>query len=170
MRSQISLLLILILILSFAFLQCAKKETQPDLDQAADKFMTFYNSHDIDALTNLFSENIITIAPYSPEPFVGRKAIIDAIQGIWDAMPDFRAEKKSYFTSGEYFAWEVDLIGTFTNPLKSEEGSIPPTGKEVIIHEFAKIRVTPEGLISEITEYYDAATLWKQLGMEVTIQ
>ena len=89
------------------------------------------------------------------------------MQHIWDAMPDFRIEIKVFFTSEEYFAWEMDLKGTFTNPFITPQGEIPPTGKEFILPLVGIYKVTSEGLISEIREYYDSPVALKQMGLEL---
>ena len=115
MRSRISSLLILMLILALT-MQCAKEESKLDMKQIAEKWRTTFNSHDGDELVKLFSDDVVLIAPVLPEPVEGKKEVMDVIQGMWSAMPDFRVELKVFFTSEEYFAWEVNLRGEFTNP------------------------------------------------------
>jgi hypothetical protein len=55
--------------------------------------------------------------------------------------------------------------GTFTGPLASPEGDIPPTGKSAEVKVAFIAKVNADGLIEEDRTYYDTTDFMKQLGL-----
>jgi predicted ester cyclase len=67
--------------------------------------------------------------------------------------------------SGDYIIFEGVSRGTFTGPLASPEGDIPPTGRSVVLKFVFIAKVTQEGLIEEDRTYFDTADFMRQLGL-----
>ena len=165
MRIRTLVLSILLSILVMQFLQCKQEEAVVDLKQAAEKIRTAYNGGDATAWADLVTEDLINISPYAPEPIRGKDALVDVMRGIMNAFPDINLEYNLVLTEGEYLVCERVLTGTFTNPLSSPQGEIPPTGNKFLINMVSIHKITPEGLISETRDYYDTADFMKQLGL-----
>jgi len=162
MRSRISSLLILMLILALT-MQCAKKV---DMEKIAKTWQTTYNSHDVDAWLNLFTEDIRYGNASSSTPIIGKDVARTRFTNTFNALPDINIELKLVFSSGEYIACKHVLSCTFTNTWIRQTGEIAPTGKRAVIPMVSILKVTSDGLISEVTDYFDTADLWDQLGIE----
>ena len=124
-----------------------------------------WDNQDMAALVQLYAEDATMIMPGEPEPIRGRKAIEKNQADFLRAMPDFSIEFTLILISGNHIVFEGVSRGTFTGPLVSPEGDIPPTGRSVKI-KFAFIaKVNADGLIEEDRTYYDTAEFMKQLGL-----
>ena len=165
MRTRTLALSISLSILVVQFLQCNQEETVVDLKQVAEKIRTVYNGGDATAWADLVTEDHIAISPFAPEPIRGKDALVDGMRGLMDAIPDINLEYNLVLTGGEYLVCERVLTGTFTNPLSSPQGEIPPTGNKFVINMVSIHKITPEGLISETKDYYDNADFMKKLGL-----
>jgi len=89
----------------------------------------------------------------------GRDFLIWAYEDLFRGYPDCTCEIINNFAGDDQVMVEVQWRGTETGEFRGQ----PPSGGRVnlrigYVFEFA------EGLISAITEYYDAATLEKQLS------
>lgn len=165
MRSKISIFLLVGLILILSFAQGTEEKAKVDLKKVADNYLKTVNSRDAAAVAKLYTEDAIMIMPGEPEPIRGRKAIEENQAALFRAMPDFSVEFTLILISGNHIVFEGVGRGTFTGPLVSPEGDIPPTGRSVKI-KFAFIaKVNAGGLIEEDRTYFDNADFMKQLGL-----
>jgi steroid delta-isomerase-like uncharacterized protein len=80
------------------------------------------------------------------------------------AFPDLMQDVRLLVDAGEYAFAEVVARGTHTGPLATPEGEIAPTGRTIDV-PFCVVVRSRDGLLVEGREYYDAATLLKQLGL-----
>ena len=62
-------------------------------------------------------------------------------------------------------AFEAIASGTFSAPLEVSGRTLPPTGRRIEFKEAAFFKVNSEGLIADVHYYYDAAGLFKQMGL-----
>ncbi len=145
----------------------AKVEEQhkADLKKLAEKYQEAFDNQDMAALAQLYAEDATMIMPGEPEPIKGREAIERNQAAIFRAMPDFSAKFTQILISGNYIVFEVVSHGTFTGPLASPEGDIPPTGKSMINKVAFIAKVNADGLIEEDRTYYDTAAVMRQLGL-----
>jgi len=164
MRSRISSLLILMLIMALT-MQCAKEEPQVDMEQIAKAWNTTYNSHDVEAFVNLFTDDIV-YGIVSGTPRVGKDAVAENFKNTFKTFSDIHMELELIFTSGEYIACKHVVSGTFTNTWIRQDEEIAPTGKKAVVPMVSILKVSPDGLIAEVTDYWDNADLLKQLGVE----
>ncbi|TML78668.1 MAG: ester cyclase [Actinobacteria bacterium] len=80
------------------------------------------------------------------------------------AFPDLTQEVQLLVDAGEYAFAEVVARGTHTGPLATPEGDIGPTGRTIEV-PFCVVMHARDGLLVDGREYYDAATLLRQLGL-----
>ena len=84
--------------------------------------------------------------------------------GFVTAFPDLAQELQLLVDAGEHAFAEVVARGTHTGPLATPEGEIAPTGRTIEIPFCVVVRAR-DGMLVEGREYYDAATLMRQLGL-----
>jgi steroid delta-isomerase-like uncharacterized protein len=80
------------------------------------------------------------------------------------AFPDLTQDVQLLVDADEYAFAEVVARGTHTGPLATPEGEIAPTGRTIEV-PFCIVMRARDGLLVEGREYYDAATLLRQLGL-----
>jgi steroid delta-isomerase-like uncharacterized protein len=165
MRGKVSVFLLVGLILIFSFAQGYEEKAKVDLKKVADNYLKAVNSGDAAAVARLYTEDAIMIMPGEPEPIRGRKAIEENQAALFRALPDFKVEFTLILISGDHITFEGVGRGTFTGPLASPEGEIPPTGRSVALKFVFIAKVTQEGLVEEDRTYFDTAEFMKQLGL-----
>jgi len=166
MRGKISVFLMVGLILIFSLAQGYEEKAKVDLKKVADNYLKTVNSGDAAAVARLYTEDAVMIMPGEPEPIRGRKAIEENQAAFLRAMPDFKVKFTLILISGDHITFEGVSRGTFTGPLTSPEGDIPPTGSSVEIKFVFIAKVTKEGLIEEDRTYFDTAEYMRQLGLQ----
>jgi len=165
MKGKISVFLVVSFILVLGFTQACEEKAKVDLKKVADDVLKAVNSGDAAAVARLYTEDAIMIMPGEPEPIRGRKAIEENQAAFFRAMPDFNVEFPLILTSGDHITFEGVARGTFTGPLASPEGEIPPTGSSVEFKFVFIAKVTQEGLIEVDRTYFDTAEMMRQLGL-----
>jgi steroid delta-isomerase-like uncharacterized protein len=142
-----------------------EEQNKADLTKLAEGVQKAWDNQDVNALVQLYAEDAVMFMPGEAEPIQGREAIEKNQAAFLRAMPDTSMEFTLILISGNHIAFEGVLHGTFTGPLASPEGDIPPTGKSVNT-KFAFIaKVNADGLIEEDRTYYDTAEFMRQLGL-----
>ncbi len=165
MRCKVSIFILAGLILILSFGQGTEEKAKVDLKKVADNFLKTANSRDAAAIAKLYTEDAIYIVSGEPEPIRGRKAIEENQAALFRALPDFKVEFPLILFSGDYIIFEGVSRGTFTGPLASPEGDIPPTGRSVVLKFVFIAKVTQEGLVEEDRTYFDTADFMRQLGL-----
>jgi steroid delta-isomerase-like uncharacterized protein len=143
----------------------AEEQHKADLKKLAEKVQDAFDNQDMAALAQLYAEDATMIMSGEPEPIQGREAIERTVSAVFRAMPDYSAEFTLILISGNYIVFEGVSQGTFTGPLASPEGDIPPTGKSVKNKVAFIAKVNADGLIEEDRTYYDTADFMRQLGL-----
>lgn len=80
------------------------------------------------------------------------------------AFPDLTQDVTLLVDAGEYAFAEVVARGTHTGPLATPDGEVPPTGRTIEV-PFCVVVHERDGLLVDGREYYNAATLLRQLGL-----
>jgi steroid delta-isomerase-like uncharacterized protein len=143
----------------------AEEQHKANMKKLAEKVQEAVDNKDMAALAQLYAEDAKLIMSGEAEPIQGREAIERSEAAIFRAMPDFHAKFTPIVISGDYIVFEVVSQGTFTGPLASPEGDIPPTGKRVLYKVAFIAKVNADGLIEEDRTYYDTAEVMRQLGL-----
>jgi steroid delta-isomerase-like uncharacterized protein len=93
---------------------------------------------------------------------------IEQIMAIWrgwaTALPDSRATIEREIASGNTVTLELTWRGTHTGPLQLPSGTIAPTGRSIELRACQIVEVEG-GKTRSITQYFDMATLMRQLGL-----
>ena len=136
-----------------------------NMKQIAETWQNTYNTHDVKAFVELFTDDII-YGNASSEPLKRKKIVTETFTNTFNTFPEIRIDIKQIFSLGSYIACQHEVTGTFKNTWKRPDGDVAPNGKTAVMPMISLIKVTPDGLISEVRDYYDTADLMKQLGVE----
>ena len=142
-----------------------EQQNKADMEKLAENVQKAWHNQDMSALVQLYAEDATKIAPGQPEPTRGREAIKKNEEAFLRAMPDLNVEYTLILISGNHIVFEGVVQGTFTGPLASPGGDIPPTGKSINLNFAFIVKVNADGLIEEDRTYYDTTTLMRQLGL-----
>lgn len=105
------------------------------------------------------TEDVKVLEVAEGEVHEGRDYLIWAYEDLFSAYPDCACEIINDFAGDDQVVIEVRWLGTETGSFRGQ----PPTVAKVDIRIGYVFRFA-DRLISAITEYYDAATLERQLG------
>ena len=123
------------------------------------RYQEIYNSNDLDRLTEVVSEDLLTpnIIPGIPQGLEGAKA---AHRLMLAGFPDYQTLIEDMIAEGEKVAARIKMTGTHTG----EFMGIPATGKRV---EFTGIYIAriSNGKILEHWGEEDSLSLLQQLGV-----
>jgi ketosteroid isomerase-like protein len=136
-----------------------------DFKKLAAKYLLEFNEHDAQALARLYSENAIMILSDPSKPLRGRREMEQLFINSFTAFPDIKLQFTAIFPSLDQVCFEFHETGTFTGPLSTTEGEVPPTGRKFDIMGAFILKLTDEGLISEDRSYFDQDLFQNQLGL-----
>lgn len=74
-------------------------------------------------------------------------------------------EVRSVIEQGNVVVLEAATKGTFTGPMATPEGEVPPTGRSYMAPLVAVCELTDTGLIAACREYYHTAASAAQIGL-----
>lgn len=114
--------------------------------------------HDAAKMGAMATENVKVMEVAEGEAHEGRDHLVWAYEDLFGAYPDCSSKIVNEFAGEEQALIEVQWRGTETGSFRGQ----PPSGGKVDIR-IAYIFGFTGDEISAITEYYDAATLVKQL-------
>lgn len=128
-----------------------------------ERFYSGFNDDDIDAGLEVVDPEVQTTEPSSGTTR-GVESFRGFIQAFKGAMPDARLNAKNVVEGDDMVVVEGTFTGTFTRPLMSPQGEIPPTGKsfELPYMDVFEIR---GGKITHHRTYYDQVSFMQQLGV-----
>ncbi len=134
-------------------------------ERVVDRALGALNSRDWETYGRLWAESLITHAPGLGEPTKGRAARVKWVQGILEAFPDGRIEKKQSFGHGDRLCVELTFAGTHKGPLLGPSGNaVPATNKRVRFPYCLVLKFDGEEVI-ELHEYFDQIEILTQLGL-----
>jgi steroid delta-isomerase-like uncharacterized protein len=122
----------------------------------AESWITAWNSHDPDKLTAIFTADVM----YEDVPFSavnhGSAELRKFAASEFEGVPDLRVELANSSIQGEHGSIEWTFSGT--------DAGIFKTGKKFSVRGVSIVTVK-NGKISRNIDYYDVATLMKQVGL-----
>lgn len=126
--------------------------------QIVRRYQQIYNSNELDALTEVVSDDLLTpkIMPGVPHGIEGAKA---AHQIMLSGFPDYQTIIEDLIAEGDKVAARITMSGTNTGSFMG----IPPTGKFVSFTGMYIARIA-DGKIVEHWGEEDAVSLLTQLG------
>jgi steroid delta-isomerase-like uncharacterized protein len=119
-----------------------------------------WNDHDAEAVAACYAPDAVSRDVTLGDALHGRTAIRNAADMYMHAFPDIRFEIMRVFESGEHVCEEWRATGTHRGDLMglhATERSATSMGCNVM-------QLGAEGLIHSETTYWDAASLYRQLG------
>jgi steroid delta-isomerase-like uncharacterized protein len=128
-----------------------------------DRHYAEINSNDFSDVADLFSPDVVTDVPDAGR-LVGIEPFVAYGQAFLTAFPDGRIHRDRYLESGDRVVVEGRFTGTNTGPLQSPAGTLPPTGRPMVL-PFADVFRVADGRIAEHRVYYDTLGLMAQLGL-----
>jgi steroid delta-isomerase-like uncharacterized protein len=128
-----------------------------------EQHLAAYNAHDIDGAGALLHDQVLYFDSTYADSFRGRAAAIDnLISPYVRAIPDLEWTLRSEpIAAGDGIAYEWTLTGTNTGTFMG----IPARNQKINLKGVSFVRIK-DGKIIYKADYYDAATLNKQLGWQ----
>ena len=122
------------------------------------RYQEIYNSNNLDALTEVVSEDLLTprIMPGIPQGIEGAKA---AHQIMLAGFPDYQTVIDDLIAEGDKVAARITMSGTHTGSFMG----IPPTGKFISFTGMYIVRIA-DGKVVEHWGEEDSVSLLQQLG------
>ncbi len=118
-----------------------------------------FNAKKAADLMALFADDAVEADQAVAADVRGKKAIEQALLGLWKAFPDARGEISSMWAAGDHVVAELRFTGTHDGPL----GPLPKTGKKVAF-QYAEIFKLKDGKIAELWRFRNAVAMAQQLG------
>jgi steroid delta-isomerase-like uncharacterized protein len=128
-----------------------------------EQHLAAFNAHDREGAAALLHGDVLYFDATLGEAQRGRQAALDnIIDAYLDAMPDLEwVLRGEPIATGDGVAFEWTLTGTHTGAWMG----IPASDQAIEIHGMSVVRVQ-DGAIVYKADYYDAATLNRQLGVK----
>ena len=124
-----------------------------------------WNAHDVERALAVFPDEVVWSDVSSPQPFPGKDAIRQYLQGWFSAFPDIKITVKNRVITDEYVAAELGFVGTNSGDLQLAPGAtIPATGRTVHGKGTYFVRFQG-GKPVEVRSYPDLAGMLMQLGL-----
>jgi steroid delta-isomerase-like uncharacterized protein len=134
-----------------------------ELESRVRMFYERFGEGDMDAAASIYRDDVVTI-----EPALGRATSLAEWRAYGDAFrracPDAHMVLRTVLEGKDSVAVEATFVGTFTAPLASPQGEVPPTGKsfELPFADFFRFR---DGRVAEHHVYYDQVAFMAALGV-----
>jgi ketosteroid isomerase-like protein len=126
----------------------------------------FYRRLDADgpaAIRDLIAEDCVFVRPGVTLP-PGPDAFMGWLGSFMAALPDHRHRLERWIEEGDRVAYEVIGTGTFTAPLETPDGVVPPTGRSLNFKSGA-ISEVRDGKLTYDAFYFDQMSVLGQLGV-----
>ena len=120
----------------------------------------YWSSHDFDRLLPLFTDDVVYEDVTMAAVNHGKDELRAFGEAFFVAFPDVTFELTSRFANGSRGGAEWVMRGTH----RGDMPGLPATGKQVDVRG-ASIMEFADGRISRCSDYWDMATLLKQLGV-----
>ena len=134
----------------------------PGTRELVERFYDLFNRGELDAARECFSDEVENVDPSAS--LRGWEAFRQYIEVFKMASPDSRLNAKTWIDGGDVVAVEGSFTGTFTGPLASPQGDVPPTGKSFDL-PFVEVNEARGGRITSHRVYYDQTSFLTALGI-----
>jgi steroid delta-isomerase-like uncharacterized protein len=134
--------------------------TDPTVHGIPDEWAAAWSSHDPERVVSLFDEDCVFEDVTFGVVARGKKELRAFAQGVFAGIPDFKIELTSRFMAGGAAGVEWVMSGTH----KGDFPGMPATGKRFSIRG-ATILELAEGKIRRDSDYWDAASVMRQVGL-----
>jgi steroid delta-isomerase-like uncharacterized protein len=136
------------------------------LEQVLKRATDAWNSHNVQAMTEVYAPDGTLHDPINPEPVRGAEAIRRHYEDLLRSFPDFHLRLEDSIAQGDTIAAEWTVTATNTGPLALPNGAtVPATNRKVTLRCANIMRVDSEGKVIEERAYYDTTAFVQQLGL-----
>jgi steroid delta-isomerase-like uncharacterized protein len=156
-----------LLVLSLVLCGCSGQGEKPktdtpttEIEQMMKDLDAAWASHDIERILAFYSDDCIYEDVVFGKVNHGKEELRAFIKEAFTGFPDFRVEGKSFFTSGNRICSEWIMSGTHSGNLPG----MPATGKSFSVPGVS-VSELKDGKVKQNTDYYDGASLMRQLGL-----
>ncbi|HEY6595129.1 MAG TPA: ester cyclase [Asanoa sp.] len=135
-----------------------------DLERLLDDWATAWSSSDSsdpERVLALFVDNCVFEDVTFGVVVRGREELLSFVNGAFAAVPDFKYGIRSGFATGQWAIIEWVMSGTH----RGDFPGIPATGKRFSSVRGSTILELDDGRIRRESDYWDGATLMKQVGL-----
>jgi steroid delta-isomerase-like uncharacterized protein len=122
-----------------------------------------WSSQDVEKTLSFYTDDCIYEDLALGRILHGKEEVRAFIMDCFTAFPDFKVEKKSFFASGDHVCSESVMSGTYLGSLPLL-GWPPANGKSFSVR-VAHICELRGGKAMRVTDYYDGASVGRQLGL-----
>ena len=151
----------LALFIGFLMLFTGCTATQPDVEKWIKGEDEAWSTHDVEKILSFYTEDCIYEDVADGKIVHGKDEFRVFITGFFKAVPNIKIKTTSFFVSGNHACLEGVMSGT---PKGGTEGFPLPNDKSFSVR-VAHICELREGKVAKATDYYDGASLMKQLGL-----
>jgi len=134
-----------------------------DLTKIAREAVEAFNASDWERTKALMTPDYVYNEVGTQRSIQGPEAVVAALQGWKEAMPDVTGTVTNALASGNTVTLQVTWEGTQTGPLEGPTGTIPASGKRQVTPA-AWILIFEGEKIKESHHYFDMLTLLTQIG------
>ena len=132
-----------------------------DVERVLDELATAWSSHDAEKVLSLFIDDCV----YEDVTFGvvnrGKAELRASANGVFAGVPDFKIELTARFVAGTWASTEWVISGTH----KGDFPGMPATGKRFSEVRGASIVELQGGKLRRCSDYWDAATVLRQVGL-----
>jgi steroid delta-isomerase-like uncharacterized protein len=134
------------------------------LQEFIDRYNAAWNSHDVDTIVSMHTEDSVFENHVTGDRNVGREEIGRAISGIFSVFPDLAFETRRAYLREDLVVQEWTARGTHQGTMTRSGIEVEPTGRKV---DYKGMDVIPirDGLVARKDVYSDSVTLLRQLGL-----
>jgi steroid delta-isomerase-like uncharacterized protein len=139
--------------------------TEAQMRALADELLDSYNRHDVEALLEHYTDDVVWTEPTLPAVARGKAAVAASLRDTFTAFPDLEVHHDGFrlyvdvADQSAVVTWM--LTATMTASLQN---GVPATGRRVELSG-ANVARFRDGRICEYTFHYDSLDMMQQLGL-----
>ena len=137
--------------------------TAEQMQDVIERWLEAWNSHDPEAVSEMYIEDAISRDMGRDMALMGRGAIAESLTAYMEAFPDITWKVSRFGVDAErrtvYLEWHA--VGTQEGPYHG----IPATGRSVEVDGCIVFNLTADGRIISDIGYWDVASMLRQLGL-----
>jgi len=131
-------------------------------------WLTVWNSHNIDSINALFSNDAVIYQPQNSIALT-KNSMNAFFEMVFKTYPDITFESQAIIVEGyDVVSWENvtgTMLGTFTDPITGKV--FQPNGKKFAYEAAKRIKYNTDHKIKELHILLDELILSRQLGLEM---
>lgn len=141
----------------------SEQTTLPPAVRVAERAVEAFNAADWETSRALLTANSVYNELGTRRRIEGPEAVVAALRGWKNAMPDVTGTISNIIASGDTVALEITWEGTHTGDLQMPNGVIAASGKKQITPGVWVLEIDGDQ-IRESRQYFDMLTLLEQIG------